>query len=252
MVCIHGVTNKTHEALRTIFVARENVYAHLAKTFYGIFILSELRQGIHLLVEYIELMGEGESGRELQDAVNRYRKAAEHIFPEDIDRLEYEYNRLFVGPTSLIAPPYESVYRTEDHLVMGETTLDVRRAYREANLRVRETFKEPEDHIATELEYLAELQGRCLDALEEDDIREVQRLMHQEQSFTENHLLLWVPEFCKRIREGARMEFFSALADVLSLFVGKDMDILKELKVVLNHKSEGICFSIPSQKRKGG
>jgi putative dimethyl sulfoxide reductase chaperone len=227
--------SKLNAALRTLFTARENIYFHLVKSFYGVFVLSELKQEIDLFYEYIELLGD--SGKELKNAVDRYYDASENILTENIDCLEFEYNRLFVGPALLIAPPYESVYRTEDHLVMGETTLEVRRAYREANLVVRKTFKEPEDHIATELEYLAALQGRCLDALEKDDPREVQRLVHQEQSFAENHLLLWVPEFCKRIREGARMEFFRALADVLSLFVVKDMDILK-----------AICLSISPQK----
>jgi Nitrate reductase delta subunit len=140
-------SSKLNAVLRTFFTVRENIYYHLVKSFYGVFVLSELKQEIDLFYEYIELLGD--SGKELKDVVNRYYDASDNILTENIDCLEFEYNRLFVGPALLIAPPYESVYRTEDHLVMGETTLDVRRAYREANLRVRETFKEPEDHIAT-------------------------------------------------------------------------------------------------------
>ena len=37
-------------------------------------------------------------------------------------RMCYEFNRLFVGPTAPATPPYESVYLSPDHLIMGQQT----------------------------------------------------------------------------------------------------------------------------------
>ena len=239
-----------YNAFQAIFSARRNVYAHFAKSFYGFFVPDELREEIHFLIDYVALLGD--SGKELTPAVGRYCEAARNVFSENTDSLEFEYNRLFVGPARLIAPPYESVYRTAEHLVMGETMLDVRRAYRELDMGIRNTLKEPEDHIAIELEYLAELQKRCLTALEEQDIRELRRIIGLEQAFLEDHLLRWVPEFCQGIKEGSRMEFFSAMAEVLVLLVKKDHEILEGLMGALDRNEEEIFSVNPSQTRKGG
>jgi TorA maturation chaperone TorD len=118
----------------------------------------------------------------------------------------------------------------------------VRRAYREISLAARNALKEPEDHIAIELEYLAELQKKCLTAVKKRDRCEVLRMIHLEQEFLEDHLLVWASEFCQRIKEGSRMEFFMALADVLPLLLRKDHEILTGLEAFVNHNREGPCF----------
>jgi TorA maturation chaperone TorD len=236
----YGVT-EIENALQTIYSVRVNVYAHLAKVFYGSFSWEDVEEEIQVLIDYIEVLGE--SGEALAPLACRYREVAKQVLPEDGDRLEFEYNRLFVGPARLIAPPYESVYRTQEHLVMGETILDVRRAYREIGLEARNAIREPEDHIAIELEYLTELQRRCLIGLEKHDSREVLRMFRLERFFVEEHLLTWVPEFCSRIKEGSIAEVFRALADVLSLLLRKDYEMLEGLEDLTNHSGEGMFQS---------
>jgi TorA maturation chaperone TorD len=39
---------------------------------------------------------------------------------------EYDFNALFVGPQTLKAAPYASVYLEEDASVMGKSTLSIR------------------------------------------------------------------------------------------------------------------------------
>lgn len=243
-----GATDRMTEignALRAIYSVRESIYTHIAGFFYGSFSLEEFDEGIQSLIDYIELLGE--SGKTLIPSAGRYCDIVEHIAPEDLDRLEFEYNRLFVGPGRLIAPPYESVYRTADHLVMGETALEARKAYREIGLDARNAGREPEDHIAIELEYLTELQKKCLASLEMADNGEVARIVRLELDFLENHLMCWVFEFCQRIIEGTRLELFGALAEVLSHLVIKDAEILKELEAVANQDREATAR--PSQSR---
>ncbi|MFW6241995.1 MAG: molecular chaperone TorD family protein [Thermodesulfobacteriota bacterium] len=47
-------------------------------------------------------------------------------FVEDWEAAEFVFNRLFVGPAALEAPPYASVYLDEEPVVMGQTTRNVR------------------------------------------------------------------------------------------------------------------------------
>lgn len=238
---VMGIRN----ALWTIYSVRKNIYIHLASFFYGTFSLEELDEGIQSLIDYIELLGE--AGKALISSAGRYCDIVEQIVIEDRDRLEFEYNRLFVGPGRLIAPPYESVYRTSDHLVMGETTLDAKKAYREIGLYARNAGREPEDHIAIELEYLEEIQKKCLVSLELADNVEVVRMVRLERDFLENHLMRWVPEFCQRITEGTRLNLFSAMADVLSHLVIKDMEIIKELEAIISQDWEETACPSQSQ-----
>lgn len=42
------------------------------------------------------------------------------------EKLALEHTRLFIGPYRLPAPPYESVYRTDERLVMQQPTIEVR------------------------------------------------------------------------------------------------------------------------------
>lgn len=239
-----------YNGLYALYSARENVYTHLAKSFYGSFVPNELSEEINFLADYAAMLGY--SGRELKTSVSSYCQAAGNVISENIDNLEFEYNRLFVGPARLIAPPYESVYRTTEHLVMGETMFDVKRAYQEIDMEIRNTLREPEDHIAIELEYLAELQKRSLIALEEYSICELRRLINLEAAFLGDHLLNWVPEFCQKTKEGSRMDFFKALAEVLVLLIKKDYEILEGLAVTLDRDEINIFSVNPSQTKKGG
>ena len=54
----------------------------------------------------------------------------------DLTRLEVDYAKLFVGPFSLSAPPYGSVYLEDERRVMGESTFDVIHRYKDAGLEL--------------------------------------------------------------------------------------------------------------------
>jgi len=203
------------------------VYVHLARCFYGFFDPVEMKEQALTLLDFAELLGEADRG--LKGMADTYCREIEKISQEDLDHIQFEYNRLFVGPARLVAPPYESVYRSEEHLVMGEITVDVRKIYENADIRMRSILREPEDHVATELEYLVELQSRCLEALENDIGSEIAKNVYLQRDFLDAHLLCWIPEFCREIRKGARLSYFGAISDVLDLFIAIDIDILNEI-----------------------
>jgi len=131
--------------------------------------------------------------------------------------LQTEYAALFVGPFELIAPPYGSVYLDGKHMLMGDSTMEVKRMYRQAGL-ILET-KEVPDHIALELEFASYLADKMelLPAGDDEDHREEMAVIYNR--FLQHHLTRWVPEFCQRIRTGSSSTFYCSLADCVEVFI---------------------------------
>lgn len=65
---------------------------------------------------------------------------------------EYDFNALFVGPQTLKAAPFASVYLEEDALVMGKSTLSIREFMANIGLSINHKNNIPDDHISYVLE----------------------------------------------------------------------------------------------------
>lgn len=128
-----------------------------------------------------------------------------------------DYDRLFVGPDHLPAPPWESVYRGEERLVFDWPTLEVRETYRRMGLAT-EKGEEPDDHIGLELLFMAILSER---AAQGDDNAAMIR-----QEFMQEHLLRWAPRFCDHVREYARSDLYRGLALLTSGVLAQECDML--------------------------
>lgn len=68
----------------------------------------------------------------------------------DIRRFDVEFNRLFVGPGKLPAPPYEMVYMSAGRLLQ-HPSLPLPECYRRANLEPHILRAHPDDHLSLEL-----------------------------------------------------------------------------------------------------
>lgn len=125
---------------------------------------------------------------------------------EDIEELEFDFNRLFVGPNRLEVSPYESTYRNAERVLMQGETLAVRRFYEKAGLVVSKKNIEPDDHIALELEFVCYLLENSL-----TDATYYQ--LYQE--FLEEHLFQWVESHCELIREKTVNSFLKGISYIL-------------------------------------
>ncbi len=119
------------------------------------------------------------------------------IFPaptvDDWSAVEFSFNRLFVGPRALLAPPYASIYLDSDNTrLMGEATLQIRQFYGMLGLVSPWLNKIPDDHIALELDALWQIETALLekDSPQLRDMRE----------YLVNRLQAWAPKFCARIQ----------------------------------------------------
>lgn len=114
-----------------------------------------------------------------------------------------DYDRLFVGPEHLPAPPWESVYRSEERLVFNRPTLQVRARYRKEGLAVEHPGT-PDDHIGLELLFMALLAERRA----EGDIG----AGLAQREFLECHLLKWAQSFCSDLFVVAATDLYRGLA----------------------------------------
>ena len=81
---------------------------------------------------------------------------------DEPQRAAVEYTKLFVGPPSPAAAPWETMYRGENVTVgFGQATFEMRELLREAGLEVRNVNNQYEDHLGIELLYLSSLCARA-------------------------------------------------------------------------------------------
>jgi len=126
------------------------------------------------------------------------------------DELEYAFNRLFVGPGPVPAPPYASVYLDPDHGLMGESTRIAAAVYDALGVASPSNGSLPDDHLALELD--AAVVFHALKAREQS--AELAALWDY---FLRDHLMLWVPLFVASIKQAPDVP--PAISHVASLLL---------------------------------
>jgi len=116
------------------------------------------------------------------------------------ETLPEAWQRLFVGPWALPAPPWGSVWLDRESVLFGESTLALRQWMRDSGITFNVQQNEPEDHFGTLLMLAAWLSenGR-------DD--ECDQLLAW-------HLLPWSQRFLAEFSENARHPFYTGIAQL--------------------------------------
>ena len=105
--------------------------------------------------------------------------------------LEYAFNRLFVGPKALEAPPFASVYLENEPMVMGPTTMMVRSIYEMFGLASSYKNNLPDDHLSFELDAALAMRMASRQAASPE-------LARLRSFFVGRHMKTWVPAFAER------------------------------------------------------
>ena len=153
------------------------------------------------------------------EALMSSTKMEEAFLHDSGEDLAVEYARLFVGPYELMAPPYGSVYLDHERRVMGDSTMEVIKIYKEAGLSIDQDFKELPDHIAVELEFMYYLIYQEAEALEKGQSDKALALRETQGLFLNRFLKPWVPNLCDRIKASTENEFYNCLANCVLVFV---------------------------------
>lgn len=123
-----------------------------------------------------------------------------------------EYERLFFAPGRVLVNLYESVYRGSG-LLMQETTIAVRKHYLQAGLVTKSLYSIPDDHIATELEFMQFLSQKLLELVQKAGPEEdIQKVMVWQSSFLNEHLKQWTPALAETIKSNSKDPFFQILS----------------------------------------
>jgi len=143
--------------------------------------------------------------------------------------LATEYAGLFLGVRQRPPHPSESVYRSTRHDIMQKERDQVMSAYREMGFEKVKDFKEPEDHIALELDFMAALSKKAQDLLGSDNTAEVERYIRKQKAFLDEHLALWIDDLVKDIESSARIDFYLGAGFITQGFVKIDRTLLTQI-----------------------
>ena len=150
--------------------------------------------------------------------------------PNPLASFASEYTRLFIGPEKLPAPPWESVYVSGEPLLFQESTLAVREAYLREGFRAAGYPHEADDHVATELNFMAALCKRALDTYESGDTELCRSTLEAQARFLSEHLLVWIREFSDRLGAVRGISaFYPSFAALASLVCERDAEVIQEL-----------------------
>ncbi len=122
------------------------------------------------------------------------------VSPEET--LEAAWQRLFIGPYALPAPPWGSVYLDKENVLFGDSTVKLRDWMAQQQVEVTLAQQEPEDHIGLLLmmaAWLAEHQPADLPVLLAD------------------HLLPWGYRYLALLQADANHPFYQGLAALTTL-----------------------------------
>ena len=157
-----------------------------------------------------------------EEAAGHAAELATALADEGLERVRRDHLKLFVGPEQLLAPPYGSVYLDPAREIMGPSTLDAVRLYREAGMQKSPDLKEPPDHVRVELDFMHRAIERTREAVRAGDWEEADRLVEVQVTFLQNHLARWATPFAKVVRTGAATAFYRRAADALEAFIRQE------------------------------
>jgi TorA maturation chaperone TorD len=168
----------------------------------------------------------------LQDTYKHFKSTLlDELTAHPLEELQTEYTRLFIcfaGGHSCY--PYESIYIDKGKRLMGNSTMAVKRLYRDFHLRVSPYFPDLPDHIAAELEFMHFL------SFNEDKFAAIGKNQYRdfcltnEMTFLEEHMLKWVPEFSECIKAESNLHLFKYLAQFTCNYLASEAKYLASQK----------------------
>ena len=126
-----------------------------------------------------------------------------------VDEWVAEHNRLFEGGVS--CPPNETAFIRRDK---GSILADINGFYNAFGFNPSAKTAEKSDHVVTELQFVALLLVMAAEAAGNSDNESVTR--GALESFTQDHLGLWVDIFSNRLESVAHIQAFGSLGVLLN------------------------------------
>lgn len=153
--------------------------------------------------------------------------------------LAADHSALLLAMSTHAVSPYESVYTSEEHLMMQAARDEVVAAYASSGFAKAGEYHVPEDHISLELDFMAALGNRAANAVdtvlaaqvdtESDPLAEAERDMNAQIDFLERHLFVWAPQFCDELEKRAATPFYRGVSQMLRTFIDQERAYVAQL-----------------------
>lgn len=211
------------------FEERAQTYGFLSQVFFR-----ELP--LEAIEELSRIDYSGEPGNEnLRQGYKLVRRFFAFCDKDARTQLAVEYARVFLAAgvyseDRQVAAPYESVFTSPEKLMMQEARDDVYRIYLRDGFTVKSDLHEPEDHLAFELEYLANLSSRIVAAVGQDDEAEMLALITKQKDFIARHLLNWISRLRETAQSYAQLTFYIGMLLIAEGILEEDRDFLSSLE----------------------
>lgn len=154
------------------------------------------------------------------------------VWDNTLTELAVDYVRVFIGNTNEVdgaAFPFESVYTSEKRLLMQEARDEVLAIYRTYGLDKSPAWREGEDHIALELEFMGVLCRRAAEVLREGNEDAAFTLLSTQKNFLDDHVIAWTPMLTIDMRHFAKTDFYRGLAFMTDGFLETEREFLLDL-----------------------
>lgn len=147
--------------------------------------------------------------------------------------LNIEFTRLHIGPSTAPVSLYESMYGPSSGMLMGETTIAVRKEYLTTGHISGKPVHIPEDHLAVEVDYLFCLSQETLQLVQAGDTEQALRLSEEQRGFLQRHVLNWVPDMVTKLKAESREAILTGIGLLTLGWLEEDVETLSELIDIL-------------------
>ena len=149
-----------------------------------------------------------------------------------LDELRADYTATFIGHGSdghSAAYPYESTYTSSKRLLMQGARTEVLAIYRSQGLDKQDTWRNSEDHISAELEFMQRMFVRAANAFKMGDTEHAEYFLTVLRRFLIAHPLSWVPMTAVDMRAFAKTDFYRGLSFMLVGYLQLAKQMLDEV-----------------------
>lgn len=144
-------------------------------------------------------------------------------------RAREDYTRIFVGPSTLLASPWETMHTTGKRVLFHRDVLSVRDAYRQAGFLPERYRHVADDSIGLECDFMAKLAADALTAFQKGESERCQDRLLQSLTFLTDHLLRWIDSLADAMETHYGDTFYAAFVRFVVVWCYRDEGLLNGL-----------------------
>ncbi|MEE8733737.1 MAG: molecular chaperone TorD family protein [Eggerthellaceae bacterium] len=212
--------------LRASNEARASLYRTLAYYY-----LHELTEPQIEQLAHADLASQGAGNATMQRGFNEMAGYLLKLTTGTRQELAVDYAHTFLAAgnyETFAATPYESVFTSEEGLMMQDARDEVYKMYCAEHMQPKDELHMPEDHIAFEFEFMALLIDRMNEGLVAGDFDRACHYAEVQRAFHRDHQLNWIDDLCDAIEDVALTVFYVGLADVTRGFVHAETEAIAD------------------------